>query len=175
MLKQHIQLIQDSMHGFQNFSSGTGPTDTWPWISMDAQGFWVLADQDSSPWGIWRSILQKALSICTWQLRPGFLLRNSEPSLGACVCPYTHIVMYRLGQYTPINSQVFFSGRNCYSQNFNGERCHFLQYIVKFHSNIAGICYQHFITYTNIYIYISSTYIFYFPGAVKVSYFPWRQ
>lgn len=39
---------------------------------------------------------------------PGFLLRKSAPSLGVCVCPYTHIVKYGLAQHTPIKSLVHF-------------------------------------------------------------------
>lgn len=94
----------------------------------------------------------------------------------SCVWTCT-IHTYKLTTIYPVKSQVgfFFSGRNCYSQNFKRERCHFLWYIVNFHSNIAGTCYQHFITYTHIYLYISSTHIFYFPEAVKISYFQWRK
>lgn len=77
-----------------------------------------------------------------------------------CVSIHAHSHVWTCTIHTHKVTSIF-SGRNCYSQNFNVERYHFLQYIVKFYSNIASACYQYFITYTPICvcIYIFPIYI----------------
>lgn len=68
-----------------------------------------------------------------------------------CILLHSHIRICIIHIYKLIG---ILPERNCYFQNFYGERCHFLQHIVKFHNNIAGACYQQFI----IYVYLRCIY-----------------